>query len=106
VAAFIVGTITVRDEALWQRYLAGVAETLRMYGGEAVFRGSAPVALAGRAHGERVVVARFADMAALRRWHESAEYQALVPLRDRAAEVVLTAYQDSPLPPADRTVPG
>jgi uncharacterized protein (DUF1330 family) len=94
VAAFIVGTITVRDEVLWRRYLAGVAETFRMYGGEVVFRGSEPVALAGRAHGERVVVARFADMAALRRWHESAEYQALVPLREAAADVVLTAYRD------------
>jgi uncharacterized protein (DUF1330 family) len=52
------------------------------------------VALAGRAHGERVVVARFADMAALRRWHESAEYQSLVPLREAAADVVLTAYRD------------
>jgi uncharacterized protein (DUF1330 family) len=94
VAAFIVGTITIRDEALWQRYLAGVAETFRMYGGEVVFRGSAPVALAGRAHGERVVVARFADVAALRRWHDSAEYQSLVPLREAAADVVLTAYGD------------
>jgi len=94
VAAYIVGTITVRDEVLWKRYVAGVAETFTQYGGEAVFRGTTPVALAGHAHGDRVVVARFADLAALRRWHDSPEYQALVPLRDLAAEVVLTAYQD------------
>jgi uncharacterized protein (DUF1330 family) len=93
-AAWIVGTITVRDEALWQRYLAGVAQTFRLHGGEVVFRGAEPVALAGRTHGDRVVVARFADLAALRRWHDSAQYQALVPLRDRAADVVLTAYRD------------
>jgi len=94
VAAFIVGTITIRDEALWRQYVAGVAGTFERYGGEPVFRGASPLRLAGSSHGERVVVARFADLDALRRWHDSPEYQALVPLRDRAAEVVLTAYLD------------
>lgn len=93
-SAYIVGTITVRDGQLWARYVAGVAETFRQYGGELIFRAATPVPLAGRAHGERVVVARFADMPALRRWFDSPEYQALVPLRDAAADVVLTAYQD------------
>jgi len=32
-------------------------------------------------------------MTALRGWHDSPQYQALVPLREAAAEVVLTAYQ-------------
>jgi uncharacterized protein (DUF1330 family) len=45
-------------------------------------------------HGERVVVARFASMAGLRRWFDSPEYQALIALRDAAADVVLTAYED------------
>ena len=49
--------------------------------------------LARQAHGERVVVAEFADIEALMRWHDSAEYQALVALREAGAEVVLTAYQ-------------
>jgi len=93
-SAFIVGTIAVRDPALWSRYVAGVAETFRLYGGELLFRATMPVTLAGRSHGDRVVVARFADMDALRRWFESPEYQALIPLRDSAADVVLTAYQD------------
>ena len=93
-AACIVGTITVRDEALWARYLAGVAETFRRYGGEVLLRARSPVPLSGKAHGERVVVARFADMAALRRWFDSPEYQELIPLRDAAADVVLTAYED------------
>jgi uncharacterized protein (DUF1330 family) len=41
---------------------------------------------------ERIVVAEFPDMSALRRWHDSPQYQALVPLRETAAEVVLTGY--------------
>jgi len=92
--AYIVGTICIRDQALWQSYVTGVAVTFSTYGGELVFRAASPQRLAGSSHGDRVVVARFADLAALHRWHDSPEYQALVPLRDLAAEVVLTAYQD------------
>jgi uncharacterized protein (DUF1330 family) len=91
--AYIVGTITIRDEALWARYVAGVAETFGRYDGELIFRAAAALPLSGRAHGERVVVARFASLAALRRWFDSPEYQALIPLRDAAADVVLTAYE-------------
>ncbi len=43
--------------------------------------------------GERVVVAEFSDLDALLRWHDSAEYQALIALREAGAEVVLTAYR-------------
>lgn len=93
-SAYIVGTITVRDEARWARYVEAVAGTFERFGGEVMLRAGAPVSLAGRAHGSRVVVARFADMAALRRWFDSAEYQSLIPLRDAAADVVLTAYVD------------
>jgi uncharacterized protein (DUF1330 family) len=93
-AAYIVGTITVRDEALWAKYVAGVAGTFDRYEGEVLLRARAPLALSGQAHGERVVVARFEDIAALRRWFDSAEYQGLIPLRDAAADVVLTAYED------------
>lgn len=93
-SACIVGTITVRDEVLWAHYLEGVAETFRQYGGEVLLRARSPMPLSGTAHGERVVVARFADMAALRRWFDSPDYQALIPLRDAAADVVLTAYED------------
>jgi uncharacterized protein (DUF1330 family) len=92
-SAYIVGTITVRDEALWAQYLAGVAETFGSYGGEVLLRANMPVPLAGLAHGERVVVARFEDMPALCRWFDSPEYQSLIRLRDAAADVVLTAYQ-------------
>ena len=93
-AAYIVGTIAVRDGTLWARYVAGVAETFRVHGGEVLLRAASCGHLSGRSHGERVVVARFVDTAALRRWFDSPEYQALIQLRDAAADVVLTAYED------------
>ena len=92
-AAYLVGQIRVTDPAAWQRYVERVGATFPPHGGEVLFRGMKAVELARSAHGERIVVARFATMAALRAWHDSAEYQALVALREAGAEVVLTAYE-------------
>ena len=92
-AAFLLGTIRVKDAALWRQYVERVPATFAQYEGEVLGRGSKALELSGHAHGERLVVARFVDLAALRRWHDSPEYQALVPLRMAAADVVLTAYE-------------
>ena len=91
--AFIVGTIRVTDTAAWQRYVDRVGATFGPHGGRVLLRGAKVRDLARQAHGERVVVAEFEDLEALMRWHDSAEYQALVALREAGAEVVLTAYQ-------------
>jgi uncharacterized protein (DUF1330 family) len=40
-----------------------------------------------------VVVLRFPSFAHAQAWHASAEYQALVPLRQQAAEVMLSLYE-------------
>jgi uncharacterized protein (DUF1330 family) len=92
-AALLVGTIRVTDAAAWQRYVERVGATFTPHAGRVLFRGARAAQLAGVAHGERVVVAEFADLGALRRWHDSTEYQALIALRDAGAEVVLTAYE-------------
>jgi uncharacterized protein (DUF1330 family) len=67
--------------------------TFAPYGGTVLFRGSKAQPLSGSAHGDRIVVAAFPDMDALRAWHASPAYQALIALRDAGAEVVLTACQ-------------
>ena len=91
--AYLVGQVTVRDPELWARYVAGVAESLQSYAAELVFRGRHARDLAGRQSRELVVVIRFADLDELNRWHDSDAYQALIPLRDRAADVVITGYE-------------
>jgi uncharacterized protein (DUF1330 family) len=93
-AAWLVGQIAVRDPVQWQVYLDRVGATISAYGGELIFRGEARARLAGDVVGERIVVVRFADTAALDAWHDSPAYQALVPIREAAADVVLTAYED------------
>jgi uncharacterized protein (DUF1330 family) len=91
--AFIVGTIRVTDAGAWQAYVERVGATFAGYGGRVLLRGEVARTLAGEPHGDRVVVAEFADLEALMRWHNSPDYQSLLPLRDAGAEVVLTAYQ-------------
>lgn len=91
--AHLVGIIRAANPDAWQRYVKQVGATFAPHEGKVLFRGAKPIELNGRAHGERIVVAEFPDLEALRRWHDSAEYRALIALRDRGADVVLTAYQ-------------
>ena len=91
-AAYLIGQIEVRDPALWRTYVAGVAESLRGFDAEVLFRGRLARVLAGQQPRSQCVVIRFADAATLDAWFESPDYQQLVPLRDRAADVVISSY--------------
>jgi uncharacterized protein (DUF1330 family) len=91
-AAYVVGRMHVRDGQKWGQYLAQVGATLAPYAGEVMFRGADAISLDGEEAHELVVVLRFPDVAAAKRWRESAEYRRIVPLRNEAADVVLTAY--------------
>lgn len=93
-AAYLVGTIRIKDAARWQQYVDRVGVTFAPHGGRVLFRAGAAAALNGIAHGERIVAVHFPDLAALMAWHDSPAYQSLVALRDAAADVILAAYTD------------
>jgi len=90
--AYVIGHIRVKDAEKWDRYRAQVPATLQPWGAELVFRGARAATLAGEHDYDDVVVIRFPDRTAAAGWHASAAYQALVPLRREAADVVLLAY--------------
>jgi uncharacterized protein (DUF1330 family) len=92
--AYVIGHITVKDAAKWEAYRGAVPATLAPWGAELVFRGSNATVLAGEHAQADVVVIRFPDRKAVDGWHSSAAYQALVPLRRQAADVVLLAYDE------------
>lgn len=93
-SACVIGHITVRDAALWDDYRAQVPATLAPWGAEILFRGTLNTVLGG-SHGHRdTVVIRFPDADAIDGWFASAAYQALIPLRERAADVVLLAFRE------------
>ena len=92
-SAYLVGHITVRDDRLWQDYVAGVQTSLAPFASKLLFRGRRASVLAGRHPHDLVVVIEFQDQATLESWYTSATYQSLIPLRDQAADVVLISYQ-------------
>ncbi|MGH9695896.1 MAG: DUF1330 domain-containing protein [Bryobacteraceae bacterium] len=94
-AAYLIGHITVKDAAAWQEYARSVPATLAPFGAELLFRGDGAETLTGSHDFTDVVAIRFPDLSAIRRWHESAAYRALIPVRERAADVVIIGYTGS-----------
>lgn len=92
--AYVVGQVTVKDEGKWAKYRNQVPTTIAQWGGELVFRGKQVAALAGNSPHSDIVVIRFPNISAVHEWYASALYQAIIPLRQEAADIVLTAYQD------------
>jgi uncharacterized protein (DUF1330 family) len=93
-SAYLVGQISVNDPEAWKEYVAGVARSLEPFGAQVVFRGRRAAVLAGGEPHDRAVVIRFADHETLLAWFHSPAYQALIPVRNRAADVVLVSYED------------
>ncbi|NEX62409.1 DUF1330 domain-containing protein [Noviherbaspirillum galbum] len=91
--AYVVGQITIKDAGKWAEYRDKVPATIAPWAGELVFRGKRAATLAGFSPHTDIVVIRFPDMEALNGWHASAAYQAIIPLRQDAADVVLVSYE-------------
>jgi uncharacterized protein (DUF1330 family) len=92
-AAYLVGHITVKDDGLWQEYMAGVQESLAPFDCKIIFRGQLDKILAGQHDHNLVVVIEYPDQTTLDNWYGSEKYQSLIPLRDKAADVVITTYK-------------
>ena len=91
-AAYLIGHITVKDPDLWQEYTAGVKKSLGPFEADVVFRGQRAAVLAGEHSYKQCVVIKFSDQDSLQKWYNSDTYQALIPTRDKAADVVIISY--------------
>ncbi len=78
---------------MWDAYRAQVPATLAPWGAELVFRGQQAAVLAGDCPHRDIVVIRFPSVAAVNGWFSCEAYQALIPLRQQAAEVLLLSYE-------------
>jgi uncharacterized protein (DUF1330 family) len=92
-SAYVVGHLTVKNAEKWAEYRGRVPATLEPWGAELVLRGKKVAILAGEHPHTDIVVIRFPDIAAINNWHSSPAYQALIPLRLQAADVVLLSYE-------------
>ena len=92
-AAYVVGHLTVRNAEKWAEYRNLVPATLEPWNAELVLRGKRVAVLAGEHPHTDIVVIRFPDLEAASNWYSSPAYQALIPLRQQAAEMTLISYE-------------
>lgn len=74
--------------------------TLSEWDAEVVFRGKHAEALTTEQGYTHAIITRFSDDAAIRSWYEAPTYQALIPPREQAVEMVLIGYDRSPAFPS------
>ena len=92
-AACVIGHISVKDPTKWAEYCSRVPATIAPWNAELLFRGQRASVLGGEHHRSDTVVLRFPDLDAVNGWFQSAAYQALIPLRQEAAEVDLISFE-------------
>lgn len=90
-SAYFLAQITIDDPVAYERYLDGFDAVFARHEGRVIAVDDHPAVLEGSWSRTRVVLIRFPDEAALRRWYESPEYQALARIRQGAsrADVLL-----------------
>ena len=92
-AACVIGHISVKDPQKWAEYCSRVPATIAPWDAELLFRGKRTEVLGGEHHRSDTVVLRFPDIAAVNAWYRSDAYQALIPLRQQAADVDLISFE-------------
>jgi uncharacterized protein (DUF1330 family) len=83
--AYLIAEIEVTDPEAYATYRAQAPAACAAHDGRYLVRGGAAEAKEGAPPAGRVVVIEFPDMAAARRFYDSPEYQAILPLRRAAS---------------------
>jgi uncharacterized protein (DUF1330 family) len=82
---YVIAEITVIDPEAYKEYAAAVPPIIAHFGGKYLVRGGKTVAVEGEPANGRIVVIEFDSLAAAQSFEESKEYQAVTPLRHKAA---------------------
>ena len=91
-SAYLIGHISIKNPDKWKIYVEGVQKSLMPFEAEVIFRGKRATVLAGEHPHQHTVVIKFPDQPTLQQWYRSDTYQALISIRDEAADVVIISY--------------
>jgi uncharacterized protein (DUF1330 family) len=91
--AYLFADIEVTDPAAYAEYRQAAPAAVAAYGGRYLARGGAVEVLEGDASPQRVALVEFPDMARLKAFYHSPQYQALVAIRNRAARSTFIAVE-------------
>jgi uncharacterized protein (DUF1330 family) len=96
--AYMIAQLTVRDTKAYGEYAPKVPPVIAKYGGHYLVRAGAITPLEGTPPGQRIVVIEFASVEAAKAFYNSADYQALAPLRHAAADGPVYIAEGAPSP--------
>ncbi len=80
-AAYLIVDITITDPEGFKEYQQAVPAIVEKHGGRYIVRGGDPEVLEGDWNPTRVVVLEFPNMATLKAWYGSDDYQKIIALR-------------------------
>jgi len=79
--AYFVAEVEVTNPVGYDPYRALAGASIAQYGGRFLARGGKSELIEGNPEPQRIVIIEFADAASARRWYNSPEYQAALPIR-------------------------
>lgn len=85
-SAYVIVDEDVFDPEGIEEYSKAARPTIAQYGGKAIIRTTECEVLEGTWRPKRLVVIQFDSVEQAKRWYNSPEYQAAIPLRQRAAK--------------------
>ncbi len=92
-AAYLLANIQVEDSGAYEEYRREVPGVIAAHGGRYLARGGATERLEGPMAPKRVVLLEFPNMAKLKAFYDSPEYQALIAVRQGASSGSLIAFE-------------
>ena len=92
-SALVSATVQMKNPEKFKEYASKVPETMGAHGGKMVARGKLTKALAGDYAHQVEALFEFPTQEAAQAWYDSADYQALVALRDEAAHVNIAIFE-------------
>ena len=92
-AAYLIANVDVTDPAAYEEYRQQVPAIIAAHGGRYLARGGTTEWFEGPVQPRRMVLLEFPDMARLRSFYHSPEYQRVAAVRQRTAHSSLLAVE-------------
>lgn len=92
-SAFIIVHTKMKDLEKYQQYAEKAGPTLAEHGAKLLLRAKVHQVLTGTHEHSMTAIIEFPNTQAMDAWYASPAYQALIPLRERAADMTFIAYE-------------